>query len=82
MRNALMAALTNATVIIEASETSGTRIQARSALAEGRQVLLLAPVMERAWARELATRPGVTVVSTPGEVSEALARPVPDGSAP
>jgi DNA processing protein len=72
-----MAALTRATVIIEASETSGTRIQARHALANGRSVLLLAPVMERRWARELAQRPGVQVVRSPSEVRAALANREP-----
>ncbi len=74
MRNGVMAGLTRATVIVEASATSGTRIQARLALAEGRAVLLLPPALEQPWARDLATRPGVHVVRSPAEVSETLAR--------
>jgi len=73
MRNGVMAALTRATVIVEASETSGTRIQARLALADRRPVLLLAPVMGQPWAQELATQPGVTVAETTREVADALA---------
>ena len=40
-RNATMSALTEATVVVEAGETSGTLIQARAALAQGRKLLLL-----------------------------------------
>jgi DNA processing protein len=73
-RNGVMARMALATVIVEASATSGTRIQGRVALDEGRRVLLLPAVLEQAWARELANRPGVEVVHTPAEVGEALAR--------
>ena len=40
-RNKTMAALTQATIIIEAGETSGTRIQARAALQQGRKLFIL-----------------------------------------
>lgn len=40
-RNITMSALTQATVIIEAGETSGTLIQARAALKQGRKVFIL-----------------------------------------
>lgn len=40
-RNKTMSALTEATVIIEASETSGTLIQAREALKQGRKLFIL-----------------------------------------
>ena len=36
-----MSALTQATIIVEASETSGTLIQARAALAQGRKLFIL-----------------------------------------
>lgn len=74
MRNSVMAGLTLATVIVEASQTSGTRVQARAALAAGRPVLLVADVLEQAWAQELAERPRVEVVRSPAEVSAALER--------
>jgi DNA processing protein len=61
-------------VIVEASQTSGTRVQARAALAAGRPVLLVADVLEQAWAQELAERPRVEVVRSPAEVSAALER--------
>lgn len=40
-RNVTMSALTNATVIIEAGETSGTLTQARAALHQGRKLFIL-----------------------------------------
>lgn|GEM_PF-151147 len=40
-RNITMAAITKATVIVEASDTSGTLIQARAALKQGRQLFIL-----------------------------------------
>lgn len=40
-RNKTMSALTQATIIVEASETSGTLIQARAALQQGRKLFIL-----------------------------------------
>ncbi|MGX9221443.1 DNA-processing protein DprA [Massilia varians] len=40
-RNKTMSALTQATIIVEASETSGTLIQAKAALAQGRKLFIL-----------------------------------------
>ncbi|MCY4357545.1 MAG: DNA-protecting protein DprA [Gammaproteobacteria bacterium] len=40
-RNITMSALTSATIIVEASETSGTLIQARAALKQGRKLFIL-----------------------------------------
>jgi DNA processing protein len=40
-RNATMSALTEATIIIEAGETSGTSVQARHALKQGRKLFIL-----------------------------------------
>jgi DNA processing protein len=74
MRNGVMAGLTLATVIIEASETSGTRIQARLALAQGRPVLLWHALLDQAWARELSLRPGTHVVRSADEVGEVVDR--------
>ena len=40
-RNATMSALSQATIIIEAGETSGTLTQARAALSQGRKLFIL-----------------------------------------
>jgi DNA processing protein len=67
-RNAVMSGMTLGSVIIEASEHSGTRIQARQALAQGRTVVLMPPALESAWARELTERPGVVVAQDGADV--------------
>jgi DNA processing protein len=74
MRNAVMSGMTLATMIVEASETSGSRVQSRLALAQGRPVFLLDRLLEQAWARELATRPGTYVVDAPEQISATVER--------
>lgn len=74
MRNAVMSGLALATVIIEASHTSGARIQARQALAHGRPVFLHAEVTRQRWAQELAARPGVHRFSVPDEITAMVTR--------
>ena len=74
LRNAVMSGLTLATVIVEASSTSGTRIQARHALAQGRRVIVLEPLLSQPWARELAAKPGVEVVSSASRISAIVER--------
>jgi DNA processing protein len=75
MRNAVMSGVALATVVVEASETSGARMQARLALAQGRPVFLLDSLTRRQpWAREYATRPGTQVISEPAEVTRTLDR--------
>ena len=46
-RNATMSALTKATIIVEASDTSGTLTQARAALYQGRKLFILNSCFER-----------------------------------
>ncbi len=67
-RNAVMSGLSLASIVVEASHTSGARIQARLALAQGRQLVLLEPLLVQPWARELAERPGAHVAGSPSEV--------------
>lgn len=73
-RNAVMSGLTLGSVIVEATERSGTRIQARHALAQGRAVVLMPPTMRSDWARELAEQPGVFTAQDATDVLEALRR--------
>ena len=74
MRNGVMSALSLGTVIVEASGNSGTRVQARLALGHGRPVFLRRSLLEQAWARELAARPGVYVAGSPEEITAAMER--------
>ncbi len=74
MRNAVMSGITRGTVIVEATHTSGTRVQARLALAQGRPVFLFASLLRQPWARELSRRPGTHVVDGAAQVVEVLDR--------
>ncbi|MFZ0042084.1 MAG: DNA-processing protein DprA [Solirubrobacteraceae bacterium] len=73
-RNAVMSAMALATVIVEATVTSGARIQARQSLAQGRPVFLLSSLLNQTWARELAARPGTYVIDSPPQITSAMAR--------
>jgi DNA processing protein len=73
-RNAVMSGFARATVVIEASHTSGARMQARLALEHGRPVFLLETLLEHAWARTYAERPGTYVVTTGDEIASHLDR--------
>jgi DNA processing protein len=61
-------------VIVEAAQTSGARPQARFALAHGRPVFLLSPLLRQHWANELAARPGTYVVECAEEITAVLER--------
>ena len=68
MRNAVMSGLSRGSVVIEAGERSGARVQARLALAHGRPVFLLERLLGQEWARELARREDVHVVTCAQDV--------------
>ncbi|MFL5865127.1 MAG: DNA-processing protein DprA [Solirubrobacteraceae bacterium] len=73
-RNAVMSGFALATVVVEASSRSGARVQSRLALAHGRPVFLLEPLLAQTWARELARRPGVHVVTRAAEITATIER--------
>jgi DNA processing protein len=73
-RNAVMSGFARATVVIEASDTSGARTQARLALEHRRPVFLLRSLMQHRWARAHSERPGSHVIDTADEVLEILER--------
>lgn len=57
MRNAVMSAYSTASLVVEAGERSGARLQAGIAFKQGRQVLLYKPIMERElWARQMVEK--------------------------
>jgi DNA processing protein len=78
VRNGLMSGLTRGTVIVEATERSGTRTQARQALGHGRPVFLHPTMLEQPWARELADRPNVHVAADTDVIVTTLRRQRPD----
>jgi len=80
MRNATMSGVTLATVVVEASQRSGARTQARLALAHGRPVFLLSSVLAEPWARECAARPGAHVVQSPAQITAVVERLTSSGA--
>jgi DNA processing protein len=69
LRNATMSGYGRATIVVEAGETSGARIQARVGVEHGRAVILRDRVVRaNDWAAALQHRSGVYVVSGVDEV--------------
>ncbi|MEO8844183.1 MAG: DNA-processing protein DprA [Kofleriaceae bacterium] len=62
-RNLTMSALTEATVIVEAGETSGSLIQARAAIEQGRKLFILESCFNRGlkWPEKLLERGAIRV---------------------
>lgn len=73
-RNAVMSGFAQATIVVEASQTSGARMQARLALEHNRPVFLLQSLLSHPWARRYADRPGVHVIAGVGDVLPILDR--------
>ncbi len=74
MRNAVMSAYGRATIVVEAGETSGARIQARLAVEHGRPVLLSQTVVDStSWGRAMVGNPGVSVIRTAEHALDAVA---------
>lgn len=75
MRNVTMSGYGIATVVVEAGEHSGARIQARVAVEHGRPVILTDLVVERTdWGKALVGRPGVYVAAGTQDVLATVRR--------
>jgi DNA processing protein len=73
MRNVTMSGMAVGTVVVEASSTSGAKMQARLALEHGKRLFLIESlVLHEEWARRYADRPGTTVVESVDDVLTAL----------
>lgn len=73
MRNATMSGYGIATVVVQAGENSGARIQARLAVEHGRPVILSDYVVESTqWGRRLVGRPRVHVASGVADVERVV----------
>jgi DNA processing protein len=73
IRNASMSGYGLATIVVEAGEMSGTRIQARIAVEHGRPVILMDPVASGTeWGAALVGRPGVHVASGISELADSI----------
>jgi DNA processing protein len=73
MRNVVMSGMAMGTVVVEASSTSGAKMQARLALEHGKRLFLLESLVNsQEWAQRYAARPGVTVVRNLDDVLDVL----------
>ena len=73
LRNVVTSGIAVGTVVIEASATSGAKMQARLALEHGKRLLLMDDlVMHEEWAQRYAKRRGATVVSSIEDVLAVL----------
>jgi len=73
MRNVVMSGMAMGTVVVEASATSGAKMQARLALEHGKRLFLLESlVSSQDWARRYAERPGVSIVRNLDDVLDVL----------
>ncbi len=84
MRNHVMSAFGSMTLIVEAGENSGTRIQARAATRHARPVIITRAVyFGTQWAKDLVEqRLDVTVVSSATEALDAIRQIASRGSQP
>ena len=79
MRNAVISGLSAASLLIDATEKSGTRSEADHALRQGRPVLLWGPLLASAsWAIEYAKQPGVQFVDSPKQILRIVREAVRD----
>ncbi|CAO5228567.1 DNA-processing protein DprA [Frankia sp. AgKG'84/4] len=75
-RNITMSGISQGTVVIEASSTSGAKMQARFALEHGKKLFLLRSLVDsHEWAAEYADRPGVRTVDNVEDVVTSLVPP-------
>ena len=74
-RNAVIAGLSAASLVIESSDQSGTRIEAELTLEQAKQVLLWAPILaDESWAQEFASHPLVSFVERIDDITDVLDR--------
>jgi DNA processing protein len=73
LRNRTMSGLALGTAVMEASDTSGARMQARIALEHGKRVFLHRRlVLHEEWARRYADHPGTTIVDDAAEILDVV----------
>lgn len=73
LRNVVTSGMAVGTVVIEASHTSGAKMQGRLALEHGKRLFLLRSlVMDEEWAQRYSSRAGAVVVDSVDDVLRAL----------
>ena len=77
-RNLVTSGISVGTVVVEAGETSGARLQAEAALKHGKRVFLLRSLVDaQPWARAIVDRPGAVAVDSVDEVIRAVDAELP-----
>ncbi|MFD0557651.1 DNA processing protein [Stackebrandtia endophytica] len=71
-RNAIMSGYASASIVVEADERSGTRIQVQRALQHGRPVIFLDKMLAVSWAKEATDRPNVHVAASLSELEDLI----------
>jgi DNA processing protein len=75
MRNVVMSGMAMGTVVVEASATSGAKMQARLALEHGKRLFLLESLVKsQEWAQRYSQRPGVSILRSPDDVLDVLVK--------
>lgn len=75
-RNVVTSGISQGTVVIEASSTSGAKMQARLALEHGKKLFLISSlVIAQPWAQDYVTKRGAIEVANVDEVITRLAHP-------
>ncbi|WP_404380419.1 DNA-protecting protein DprA [Knoellia locipacati] len=81
-RNHVIAAMSDASLLMDANERSGSRYEVEQALDYGRPVLAWAPALgHQGWVQELVKTRGVRLVESAAEVSQYMARSGHEGGA-
>ncbi|MDR2380913.1 MAG: DNA-protecting protein DprA [Bifidobacteriaceae bacterium] len=81
MRNVTMSGYGLATIVADAGEHSGSRIQARRAADHGRRVILSARVVANTrWGAEMASEPGVAVAGSERELADGIDQVLADSA--
>lgn len=82
IRNAVTSGLSAATVVVEAAETSGARLQARIAAGQGRPVLLMKSLLDQhPWAVKMVSDGAAEVLETVDDVLRCISNGGPPGRA-
>lgn len=75
-RNVVMSGIAQGTIVVEATSTSGAKMQARLALEHGKHVFLVEPlVTEQPWARRYIAQRGAITVADVEDILRYLASP-------
>ena len=72
VRNITTSGLSLGTIVVEAGETSGAKMQAEAALAHGKRVFLVEELTRQPWAKDMAENPQVTVASNAHDIVTAV----------